>query len=59
VAGAAIAAYLVIGHRSIYPDQQIAFAKSTWMHIRPDTVVSADKARLSYGLLRWWRRRRG
>jgi len=59
VAGAAIAAYLVIGHRSIYPDQQIAFAKSTWMRIRPDTVVSADKARLSYGLLRWWRRRRG
>jgi H+/Cl- antiporter ClcA len=57
-AGAAIAAYLVIGHRSIYPDQQIAFAKSSWMRIRPDTVVSADKARLSYGLLRWWRRRR-
>lgn len=57
-AGAAIAAYLVIGHRSIYPDQQIAFAKSSWMRIRPDTVVSADKARLSYGLLRWWHRRR-
>jgi H+/Cl- antiporter ClcA len=56
-AGAAIAAYLVIGHRSIYPDQQIAFAKSSWLRIRPDTVVSADKARLSYGLLKWWRRR--
>ena len=58
VAGAAIAAYLVIGHRSIYPDQQIAFAKSSWMRIQPDTVVSADKARLSYGLLRWWSQRR-
>jgi H+/Cl- antiporter ClcA len=58
VAGAAIAAYLVIGHRSIYPDQQIAFAKSSWMRIRPDAIVRADKARLSYGLLRWWRRRR-
>lgn len=57
-AGAAIAAYLVIGHRSIYPDQQIAFAKSSWLRIRPDSVVSADKARLSYGLLKWWRRRR-
>jgi H+/Cl- antiporter ClcA len=56
-AGAAIAAYLVIGHRSIYPDQQIAFAKSSWLRIRPDTAVSADKARLSYGLLKWWRRR--
>ena len=59
VAGAAIAAYLVIGHRSIYPDQQIAFAKSSWLRIRPDAIVSADKARLSYGLLRWWRRLRG
>lgn len=58
VAGAAIAAYLVVGHRSIYPEQQVAFSKSSWMRIRPDTVVSADKARLSYGLLRWWRRRR-
>jgi H+/Cl- antiporter ClcA len=57
-AGAAIGAYLVIGHRSIYPDQQIAFAKSSWLRIRPDTIVSADKARLSYGLLKWWRRRR-
>lgn len=57
-AGAAIAAYLMIGHRSIYPEQRLAYAKSSWMRIRPDTPVHGEKARLSYGLLRWWRERR-
>lgn len=56
IAGAAIAAYLLIGHRSIYPKQRLAYAKSSWMRIRPETAVDAEKARLSYGLLRWWRR---
>ncbi len=58
IAGAAIAAYLMIGHRSIYPGQRLAYAKSSWMRVRPDTPVDAEKARLSYGLLRWWRQRR-
>ncbi|MBN9600410.1 MAG: chloride channel protein [Afipia sp.] len=57
IAGAAIAAYLMIGHRSIYPGQRLAYAKSSWMRVRPDTPVDAEKARLSYGLLRWWRQR--
>jgi H+/Cl- antiporter ClcA len=57
VAGAAIAAYLMIGHRSIYPEQRLAYAKSSWMRVRADAPVDAEKARLSYGLLRWWRRR--
>lgn len=55
--GAAITAYLVIGHRSIYLDQPVAYAKSPWMRVRPETLVSADRARLSPELLRWWRRR--
>jgi len=55
VAGAAIAAYLVIGHRSIYPEQRLAYAKSSWMRVRPDMQVDTEKARLAYGLLRWWR----
>lgn len=55
VAGAAIAAYVMIGHRSIYPEQHLAYAKSSWMRVRPDTPVSTEKVRLSYGLLRWWR----
>jgi H+/Cl- antiporter ClcA len=58
IAGAAIAAYLVIGHRSIYPEQRLAYSKSSWMRVRPDMPVDTEKARLAYGLLRWWERRR-
>lgn len=54
VAGAAIAAYLVIGHRSVYPEQHTAFAKSSWLTIRTDVPVGEQKVRLSYGLLRRW-----
>ncbi|RUM95960.1 chloride channel protein [Pseudaminobacter arsenicus] len=57
IAGAAIAAYLMIGHRSIYPEQRLAYAKSSWMRIRPETAVETEKAKLAYGLLRWWGRR--
>ncbi|RTL73691.1 MAG: chloride channel protein [Bradyrhizobiaceae bacterium] len=55
-AGAAMAAYLTIGHRSIYPEQRLAYSKSSWMRVRPDTSVDSEKARLAYGLLRWWQR---
>jgi H+/Cl- antiporter ClcA len=58
VAGAAIAAYLVIGHRSVYPDQRLAYSKSSWLRVRPDMPVGQEKAHLSYGLLRWWQQRR-
>lgn len=58
IAGVAMAAYLVIGHRSVYPEQRLAYAKSSWMRVRPDMQIDAEKAHLSYGLLRWWRRRR-
>lgn len=56
IAGAAIAAYLMIGHRSIYPEQRLAYAKSSWMRIRPETSVDTEKAKLSYGILRIWSR---
>jgi len=58
IAGAAIAAYQIIGHRSVYPDQPLAYAKSYWMTVRLDQPVGQEKARLSYGLLRWWKRRK-
>lgn len=71
VAGASIAAYLVIGHRSVYPDQLVAYPKSSWMHVRSEIPLGEEKVRLSYGLLRalgryrlgrqlerLWRRRR-
>jgi H+/Cl- antiporter ClcA len=54
VAGACVAAYLVVGHRSVYPAQQVAFSKSSWLVARPDLPVGEEKVRLSYGLLRWW-----
>ncbi|SLN29411.1 chloride channel protein [Oceanibacterium hippocampi] len=52
-AGAAIAAYLIIGHRSVYPDQPVAYPKSSWMLGRPDLTLGEEKFRLSYGLLKW------
>jgi H+/Cl- antiporter ClcA len=54
IAGACMAAYLVVGHRSVYPEQQIAFSKSSWIFARPNLPVGQEKVRLSYGLLRWW-----
>jgi len=57
VAGGAIAAYLIIGHRSVYPDQRLAYSKSSWLRVIPDMPVGKEKAHLSYGLLKWWRRR--
>lgn len=58
VAGACVAAYLVIGHRSVYPGQQIAFSKSPWIFAHPGLPVGEEKVRLSYGLLRWLQKRR-
>jgi H+/Cl- antiporter ClcA len=58
VAGACIAAYLIIGHRSVYPEQQLAYSKSSWIFARADLPVGQEKVRLSYGLIRWLRMRR-
>lgn len=54
VAGACVAAYLIVGHRSVYPEQQIAFSKSSWIFAHSGLPVGQEKVRLSYGLLRWW-----
>lgn len=58
VAGASVAAYLIIGHRSVYPEQEIAYSKSSWIFAHPGLPVGQEKVRLSYGLQRWWRGRR-
>lgn len=58
ISAAAIAAYLMIGHRSIFPEQHLAYAKSSWIRVRADVPVGTEKAHLSYGALRLWRRRR-
>ncbi len=54
VAGACAAAYLMIGHRSVYPAQQIAYAKSAWIVAPADQPVEHEKVQLSFGLRRWW-----
>lgn len=58
VAGACVAAYLIVGHRSVYPEQQLAYTKSSWIFARADLPVGEEKTRLSYGLIRWLRVRR-
>ncbi|MGH8112763.1 MAG: chloride channel protein [Rhodanobacteraceae bacterium] len=58
VAGACVAAYLIVGHRSVYPSQQLAYRKSSWIFARADLPVGEEKIRLSYGLMRWLRMRR-
>lgn len=55
-AGASIAAYLIMGHRSIYPDQIIAYRKSSWILGNPDAPLGEEKLQLSEGLLKWLKR---
>lgn len=58
IAGPCIAAYLIIGHRSVYPDQRVAYSKTSWLRIRTDAPLEEEKVYLSYGLLRWWSKHR-
>ena len=55
VAGACVSAYLMIGHRSVYPAQHLAYPKAAWFTAPADQPVGHEKVQLSYGLLRWWR----
>ena len=55
VAGACMAAYIIVGLRSVYPEQQVAFSKSSWISAGSNLPVAQERARMSYGLLRWWR----
>jgi H+/Cl- antiporter ClcA len=52
VVGACITAYIVIGHRSVYPDQHVAYSKSLWMHLIPNIALEKENIRFSFGLLR-------
>lgn len=53
VAGACVAAYLMIGHRSVYPAQHLAYPKTAWFTAPADQPVSHEKVQLSWGVLRW------
>jgi len=52
VVGACLAAYIMIGHRSVYPDQLIAFPKSIWIHSKASSSVGKNDVQISYSLLR-------
>jgi H+/Cl- antiporter ClcA len=52
VVGACMTAYIIIGHRSVYPDQLVAFPKSLWMSLQPGIPLENEKIHISYGLLR-------
>lgn len=53
VAGACMAAYLMIGHRSVYPAQHLAYTKASWFSAPADLPVGHEKVQLSWGVLRW------
>jgi len=52
IAAACITAYIVIGHRSVYPDQLVVYPKSLWMYLQPGIALEKEKIHVSYGLLR-------
>src|SRR3546814_857311 len=45
VAGAGMAAYLIIGHRSVYPDQIMAYPKSSWMRVGAEIGRASGRER--------------
>lgn len=61
IVGACITAYVIIGHRSVYPDQLVAYSKSLLMRLKPNVSLAKEKIHVSYGLLRRlrWLRWRG
>ncbi|PLS09699.1 chloride channel protein [Neobacillus cucumis] len=52
VVGACITAYITIGHRSVYPDQMVAYPKSLWMRLVPGIALENEKIHVSYTLLK-------
>lgn len=56
VVAACITAYITIGHRSVYPDQLVAYPKSLWMRLVPGIALENEKIHVSYTLLKRIRR---
>ncbi len=55
-ATACIAAYIIVGHRSVYSGQLLAYSKSLWITHAPDATLGVDRIHVSYSLLRKMRR---
>ncbi|MBE6183305.1 chloride channel protein [Heyndrickxia ginsengihumi] len=49
---ACITAYIVIGHRSVYPDQLVIYKKSLWMYLHPGIELGKENIHFSYSLLK-------
>jgi H+/Cl- antiporter ClcA len=60
-ASACVTAYIVVGHRSVYTDQVLAYSKSLWLRHAPDEALNPGQIQISYSLLRktqYFRRRK-
>lgn len=55
---ACLTAYVISGHRSVYPDQVVVYSKSLLMKLVPNQALSREQVHISYGLLKALRRRR-
>jgi H+/Cl- antiporter ClcA len=53
---ACVTAYIIIGHRSVYPDQLVAYSKSLWMRLQTETALEKQKIHISYSVLKKLRR---
>lgn len=50
---ASITAYIIVGHRSVYPSQIVSSVKSAWMHLDVNIPLEREEnMHVSYGLLR-------
>ncbi len=61
VACACVTAYIIVGHRSVYSGQLLAYSKSLWMVYIPETALNREKIHISYSLLKklqFFRRRK-
>ncbi len=64
VLAASITAYIIVGHRSVYPSQIVSISKSLWMHLDLNIPLEREtNIHVSYGALRMakhfakWRKR--
>lgn len=60
-ATACVTAYIVVGHRSVYSGQLLAYSKSQWLRYTPDAALGIGKIHISYAVLkrfRYFRRNR-
>ncbi|HEX7057178.1 MAG TPA: chloride channel protein [Bacilli bacterium] len=49
---ACIPAYIMVGHRSVYPDQLVTFPKSLWMQLQAGVPLKNEHIHISYGVLK-------